>query len=106
MYAVIETGGKQYQVAQGDLFNVEKLEAQIGDKVIFDNVLLLKEEGQAAKIGQPTVAKTVVEAEVIDQNKHKKIFVFTFKRRKGYRKQQGHRQPFTCLKVLRIGTDK
>ena len=102
MYAVFETGGKQYQVAVGDLVNVEKIEAQVGDKIVFENVLLVKEEGKAPSIGRPYVANTAIETEVIDQNKHKKIDVFNFKN-KGYRRAIGHRQPYTCVKVVKIG---
>lgn len=105
MYAVVQTGGKQYQVAEGDMLHVEKLDAKAGDKVVFQNILLVK-DGEKAEIGQPYVQGAEVEAQVVDQAKDKKILVFTFKRRKGYHKQQGHRQPFTVVKITRIGKAK
>ncbi len=100
MYAVIQTGGKQYKVAKGDKLRVEKLLGNIGDTVTFDTVLLLG--GEAIKLGQPTVAGAKVEAKITAQDRDKKIIVFKFRRRKNYRRKNGHRQPFTALEITEI----
>ncbi|MCL2169308.1 MAG: 50S ribosomal protein L21 [Defluviitaleaceae bacterium] len=97
MYAIIETGGKQYKVAQGDTIKVEKLEANEGDKFTFDKVLFV-----SGKAGAPYVAGATVEASVLEQGKHKKVIAFKYKPKKGYRKKKGHRQPFTALKIETI----
>jgi large subunit ribosomal protein L21 len=101
MYAVIESGGKQYRVSQGDRVRVERLEGDVGAKVVFDQVLMVG-EGDEVKVGQPNVDGAVVEAEITDQNRAKKVVVFKFKQRKKYRRKQGHRQPYTELKVTEI----
>jgi large subunit ribosomal protein L21 len=100
MYAVFKTGGKQYKVAQGDRLRVEKLPASVGDTLTFDEVLLVG--GDAIKIGAPLVAGAKVEAKVIAQEREKKIIVFKFRRRKNYRRKNGHRQPFTALEITGI----
>ena len=100
MYAVIKTGGKQYKVAQGDKLRVEKLTASVGDTVTFDEVLLVG--GDAIKIGAPLVAGAKVEAKVVAQDREKKIIVFKFRRRKNYRRKNGHLQPFTALQIVNI----
>ena len=100
MYAVIKTGGKQYKVAQGDRLRIEKLPASVGDTVTFDEVLLVG--GDALQIGAPLVAGVKVEAKVIAQDREKKIIVFKFRRRKNYRRKNGHRQPFTALEITGI----
>jgi len=100
MYAVIKTGGKQYKVAQGDKLRVEKLTANVGDTVTFNEVLLVG--GEAIKIGAPLVAGAKVEAKVVAQDREKKIIVFKFRRRKNYRRKNGHRQPFTALEITGI----
>jgi large subunit ribosomal protein L21 len=100
MYAVIKTGGKQYKVAQGDRLRVEKLAANVGETVTFDQVLLVG--GEALKIGAPLVAGAKVEAKVVAQDREKKIIVFKFRRRKNYRRKNGHRQPFTALEITGI----
>lgn len=100
MYAVIRTGGKQYRVAQGDKLRVEKLPGNVGDKVTFDEVLLVG--GDALKIGQPVVKGAKVEATITAQDRAKKIIVFKFRRRKNYRRKNGHRQPFTALEITGI----
>jgi large subunit ribosomal protein L21 len=100
MYAVFKTGGKQYKVAQGDRLRVEKLPASVGDTVTFDEVLLVG--GDAIKIGAPLVAGAKVEAKVVAQEREKKIIVFKFRRRKNYRRKNGHRQPFTALEITGI----
>lgn len=101
MYAVIETGGKQYRVQEGDVVFVEKLEANEGDVVNFDKVLILSNEG-SLNAGKPYVEGAKVEGTVIEQGKAKKIIVFKYKSKKNYRKKQGHRQPFTKVKIEKI----
>lgn len=100
MYAVIQTGGKQYKVAKGDKLRVEKLLGNPGDTVTFDHVLLVG--GETVKLGQPTVAGAKVEAKITAQDRDKKIIVFKFRRRKNYRRKNGHRQPFTALEITEI----
>jgi large subunit ribosomal protein L21 len=100
MYAVIKTGGKQYRVSQGDKLRVEKLPGNVGDKVTFDEVLMIG--GDAVKLGAPLVSGAKVEAKVIAQDRAKKIIVFKFRRRKNYRRKAGHRQPFTALEITGI----
>ena len=101
MYAVIASGGKQYKVSKGDSVRVEKLQGSVGTKVVINDVLMLG-EGENSKIGTPLVQGAKVEAEITTQGRAKKIVVFKFKRRKKFRKKQGHRQPFTELKVTGI----
>lgn len=101
MYAVIETGGKQHRVEEGEVLKLEKLEAATGDKVDFDKVLMVG-EGESVKIGTPYVSGSKVTAEVLSQGKGKKINIIKFNRRKHYRKQQGHRQWFTEVKITGI----
>jgi len=101
MYAVIATGGKQYRVSEGEEVRVEKLNGGIGDKVVFDQVFMLG-AGAQSRVGSPVVEKASVEAEITSQSRAKKIVVFKFKHRKMYRRKQGHRQPFTQLKITKI----
>ncbi|MCP4196381.1 MAG: 50S ribosomal protein L21 [Proteobacteria bacterium] len=103
MYAVITTGGKQYKVNEGDRLRVEKLAGGVGEKVVFDRILMLGGPGEA-KIGQPVIDGASVEAEIKAQEKNKKIVVFKFKRRKKYRKKYGHRQPYTELQITKISS--
>lgn len=97
MYAVIKTGGKQYRVSEGDRLRVEKLEGAVGTKIEFAEVLMLG--GEKVAIGKPIVAGAKVSAEIVGQGLGKKIIVFKMKRRKRYRNKNGHRQPFTELRV-------
>src|SRR5678815_5262493 len=101
MYAVISSGGKQYRVAEGETLRVEKLAGAAGTKVTF-GPLLFADDGGGVQIGQPTVKGVTVEAEIIDQGLAKKMIIFKYKRRKSYRRKQGHRQPFTALKITAI----
>ena len=101
MYAVIKTGGKQYRVAEGQKLRVEKLAGNAGDKITFDEVLLVGGE-DTPKIGQPLVKGASVAAEIVGQDRGKKIVVFKYKRRKNYRRKNGHRQPYTELKITGI----
>ena len=103
MYAVIDACGKQYKVAEGDLVFVEKLDKNEGDKVTFDQVLLVSDNGKA-KVGNPTIKGAKVEATVVKQGKAKKIVVFKYKAKKNERKKQGHRQPYTQVKIEKISS--
>ncbi len=100
MYAVIKTGGKQYRVTEGQSLRVEKLAGDPGQTVTFNEVLLLG--GDKPTIGQPTVAGAKVEAQIVRHDRADKIIVFKFRRRKNYRRKQGHRQPYTELKITAI----
>ncbi len=100
MYAVIKTGGKQYRVAHGDKLRVEKLPGNVGDAITFDQVLMLG--GETLKLGKPLVGGAKVEAKIVGQGLGKKLVVFKFRRRKNYRRKNGHRQPFTALEITNI----
>ena len=100
MYAIIATGGKQYKVENGTKLEVEKLEANVGDTVKFDVLMLSDESGVVT--GNPTIAGSYAEAEVIAQGKAAKIIVFKYKAKKNERKRQGHRQPFTKVQIKSI----
>ncbi len=101
MYAIIKTGGKQYQVATGDRVFVEKLDGNVGDNVELNEVLMVA-DGDTISVGKPVVEGAKVVATITDQSKHKKIRVFKKKRRKGYRLSQGHRQAYTALIIGEI----
>ena len=101
MYAVMVTGGKQYKVSEGDVLFVEKLDAEEGASVTFDNVLMTG-DGENVKVGAPTVDGASVEAKVVKNGKAKKIYVFKMKRKKNYRRKKGHRQPFTKIEIIKI----
>ena len=100
MQAVIQTGGKQYVVAQGDKLLVDKLDGDKGADITFDSVLLVT--GDTSKIGTPEVAGAKVQAKILEQTKSKKILVFKYKRRKGFHKTQGHRQDYTRVEITSI----
>jgi large subunit ribosomal protein L21 len=102
-YAVIQTGGKQYRVAEGDEIEVEKLDVEAGKKAEFAEVLLVA-NGSSVTIGEPLVAGAKVTAEVVDQFKDDKVIAFKFKRRKGYHRTVGHRRQLTKLKIESIST--
>lgn len=101
MYAIIKTGGKQYRVNEGDVISVEKLDVASGEKVVFDEILVLSKDGEL-QIGAPVVTGAKVEGTVVQQGKEKKVVVFKYKPKKDYRKKQGHRQPFTRVKIEKI----
>ena len=101
MYAIIKTGGKQYRVYEGDILNVEKLDVQEGATVEFDEVLALSGD-DGLKVGTPVLEGAKVEAQVLKHGKGKKIIVFKYKPKKNYRKKQGHRQPYTQIRITRI----
>jgi large subunit ribosomal protein L21 len=100
-YAVIQTGGKQYRVAEGDVIEVEKLEVEAGAEAKFDRVLLVS-NGESLSIGVPLVAGAAVIAEVVEQTKAPKVVAFKYKRRKGYHRTVGHRRQLTRLKIKTI----
>ncbi|MDD2374655.1 MAG: large subunit ribosomal protein [Clostridiales bacterium] len=101
MYAVIATGGKQYRVSVGDEIFVEKLVGEAGDAVKFDQVLAIADDN-GLKAGTPVVEGALVEAEIVKQGKQKKIVVFKYKAKKGYRRKKGHRQPYTRVRINKI----
>lgn len=101
MYAIIETGGKQYKVSEGDVITVEKLAAEAGSEYSFDKVLVLSKENDIT-VGAPYVAGAKVTASVIGDGKAKKVIVYKYKSKKGFHKKKGHRQPFTKLKINAI----
>ncbi len=101
MYAIIRTGGKQYQVSCGDQVRVEKLEGSVGDSVDLNEVLMVV-DGEEVKVGQPVLEGARVTAKIAEQGKGKKVIVFKKKRRKGYRLKKGHRQSYTALKIEEI----
>ena len=101
MYAVIETGGKQYKVTKGDVIYIEKLDVEAGAAVTFDKVLLVG-EGKDDKVGAPTVDGASVSGKVIKNDKSKKVVVYKYKPKKGYHKKQGHRQPYTKVEISKI----
>lgn len=101
MYAVVRTGGKQYMVAEQAFFKVEKLAGEVGETIVFDDVLLVSKDGEV-KVGRPTVDGARVTGTIVEQDREKKIIVFKMKRRKGFRKKQGHRQHYTGVKVTSI----
>lgn len=100
MYAVIETGGKQYRVQEGDVITVEKLNVEAGEVVTFDKVLVLG-EGKDVKVGTPYLDAAVT-GTVVENGKGKKVIIFKYKAKKDYRKKQGHRQPYTMVKIASL----
>ena len=98
MHAIIETGGKQYKVAEGDTLFIEKLPVEAGEAVTFDKVLAVI-DGENVTVGTPVVEGAKVDASVVKNGKGKKILVFKYKPKKGYRKRQGHRQPYTKVTI-------
>ena len=100
MYAIVTTGGKQYKVSQDEIINVEKLDAKVGDKINLDVLMLV--DGDKVTNGNPFVKNAEVVAEVVEQGKEDKIVVFKYKAKKNYRRKQGHRQPFTALKIISV----
>ncbi len=101
-YAIIQTGGKQYRVAEGDLIDVEKLDLEAGADTTLD--VLLFADGDNVQLGSPLVSGAAVTAEVVDQHKGEKVIAFKYKRRKGYHRTVGHRRQLTKLKITSIST--
>ncbi|HEX8011014.1 MAG TPA: 50S ribosomal protein L21 [Casimicrobiaceae bacterium] len=98
MYAVIKTGGKQYKVAPGEKLKVETILAEVGTQVVLDQVLMVG-DGESVRVGQPTLAGATVQATVVSHGRGEKLQIFKMRRRKNYRKHQGHRQNFTEIKI-------
>ena len=101
MYAIIETGGKQYQVKKGDVITIEKIDAEVGKKVVFDHVLVLNTE-EGIKVGTPYVGVSVT-GKVLEHGKGDKVIIFRYKPKKDIRKKQGHRQPYTMVEITELG---
>ena len=101
MYAIIETGGKQYKVQNGDQLRVEKLDAEAGSTVVFDKVLAAG-EGSDIKVGTPYLEGLTVEGTVVESGKGDKVIIFKYKAKKDYRKKQGHRQPYTLVEITAV----
>ncbi len=98
MYAVIASGGKQYKVREGDILRVEKIAGDVGEAVSFDQVLMLA-DGDNVQVGTPVVDNALVSGHIVEQGKARKVLVFKYKRRKRYRRKQGHRQLFTAVRI-------
>lgn len=103
MYAVVKSGGKQYKVQEGETLRVEKLPGEVGAEITFDDVLLFS-DGENVQVGTPRLDNVTVKGTVVEQGQARKIIVFKYKRRKRYRRKQGHRQQFTAVKVDSITT--
>ena len=101
MYAVIQTGGKQYRVTEGDVINVEKLDAEVGKAVTIKEVLVVEKEGETL-VGAPYVTGASVKAEVLENGKGPKVVIYKYKAKKDSKKKQGHRQPYTQLQIKSI----
>ena len=104
MFAIIKTGGKQYKIKENETIFVEKLKYKKGDKIDIKDVLLLSNDEKNIKIGTPILKGITIKAEVLEQKKNKKIIVFKKKRRKNYKRKNGHRKEITVLKILKIGS--
>ncbi|MDM8555674.1 50S ribosomal protein L21 [Desulfococcaceae bacterium HSG7] len=102
MYAIIGSGGKQYRTEEGEFVRVEKLAGEVGDEIIFDKVLMFA-DGENVNIGRPLLEDVAVKGHIIEQGKYRKIIVFKYKRRKRYRRKQGHRQRYTAVRIDSIG---
>jgi large subunit ribosomal protein L21 len=98
MYAIVDSGGKQYKAQEGEILRVEKLAGEVGDSVSFDRILMFS-DGENVNIGTPLLEDVAVSGHIVEQGKAKKIIVFKYKRRKRYRRKRGHRQQFTAVKV-------
>lgn len=104
MYAIFETGGKQYKASQGDIVFVEKLDGDPGKLVSFDALVVA--DGDNIQIGTPVVKGAKVRAKIVEHGKEKKVIIFKYKPKRNFRKKQGHRQPFTKIRITSIGTGK
>ena len=103
MFAIVEAGGKQYQLEEGRYIDIEKLEGAVDEKVVFDKIVMIV-NGKKSKVGQPYVSGASVEGKIVKHDKAKKIIVFKQRPKKGYRKKQGHRQQFTRVMISKIRT--
>jgi len=104
MYAIFRSGGKQYKAEPGQVVQLEKLSGAVGESIALDQVLLLA-DGDQIQVGQPIIEGLSVTGKIVNQGRHRKILVFKHKRRKDYRKKQGHRQSFTAVLIQDIGTE-
>ncbi len=102
MYALIQTGGKQYKVSEGTILKVEKLMGEARDRIVLEQVLMINDGNGTTQIGNPLLENARVTAKILEQGKNKKIIVYKYKRRKNYRRKQGHRQPYTRLLIEKI----
>lgn len=102
MYALIQTGGKQYKVSEGTIVKIEKVEGEAGGNIVLDQVLMINDENGTVQIGDPLLGNARVTAKILEQGRNKKIIVYKYKKRKNYRRKQGHRQPFTRLLIEKI----
>ena len=102
MYAIVETGGKQYRVSEGDVVRIEKKEGEPGEEILLDKILLVGSGEEGVRVGTPFLEDVRVRAEILAQRRGRKIVVFKFKRRKDYRKKQGHRQDYTGVRIKAI----
>lgn len=98
MYAVVNTGGKQYKVRQGETLRIEKIPGEVGSPVTFDTILMVA-DGENIRLGQPVLENVKVQAQIVEQDRARKVLVFKYKRRKRYRRKQGHRQPYTAIRI-------
>lgn len=101
MYAVVATGGKQYRVEEGDVVRIEKIPGEVGESISFDRVLMIS-DGEALTIGRPVVENAAVDGRIVEQDRAKKVLVFKYKRRKRFRRKQGHRQYYTAVRITGI----
>ena len=102
MYAIVQTGGKQYRVCEGDFVRIEKMEGVPGQEIVLDKVLLVGNGEEGVRVGTPFLEDVRVRAEILAQRRARKVIVFKFKRRKDYRKKQGHRQDYTGIRIKAI----
>ena len=102
MYAIIETGGKQYKVSEGDTIFIEKIDVAAGADYVFENVLAVSGSDSDVKFGTPYLKGASVKASIIGEGKAKKVIVYKYKSKKGFHKKKGHRQPFTSVKITKI----
>jgi large subunit ribosomal protein L21 len=102
MYAVVKTGGKQYRVTAGEKLKIEQIPAEVGSEIVLDQVLLVA-DGEAVTVGTPLVNGAQIKAKVVSQGRGEKVLIFKMRRRKHYRKSQGHRQNYTEIEILGIG---
>jgi large subunit ribosomal protein L21 len=101
MYAIVKTGGKQYKIQEGDVIRVEKIPGDLDNLISFDRVLMFS-DGENVRIGRPSLDDVTVKGHIVEQGKAKKIIIFKYKRRKRYRRKQGHRQQYTAIKIDQI----
>ncbi len=101
MYAIIKTGGKQYRVSEGDVLQIEKIDAEKDAEVVFEDVLAIVNDGDVT-VGKPVVEGAKVTATVVEHGKGEKLFIFKYRAKHNYRKRMGHRQPFTTVKIASI----